>query len=372
MATPFFLDAFDGPDSQFLESYSANWVKSTNQAGRAMLLGGRVYQSNNDTTVYCRDDVQPPTADYDVIASMYFATGSGSPSVGVCGRMAGPGGAALTFYQARIVNNGSGIVLARFINGATVTLSSVAYSAPAGAEPKLTLRMKGDQLSVLLDGVVVVGPITDSNITAAGYAGFRMASASANQIRIDNFAVEPIEEGAAAIVATLSATLEPAAIGSTARVAVAAAFSSALAPANLASAAAIASAAGLAKVLAPAMLSARTYIEAEPTEQDGVEGALSKTLSAAMLAASATLEVRGALSSTLAGPALLAAAVIGERASGPFDIYKIHPSRIVVFEGSGSRVTLFEGSGSRVTPFDGSGSRVTPFEGSGSRLTRFE
>ena len=308
MATPFFLDAFDGPDNQFLESYSANWVKSTSQAGRAMLLGGRVYQSTTDNAVYCRGDVQPPTADYDVSASLYFASGSGTPSVGVCGRMAGPGGAAMTFYQARIVNNSSGIVLARFINGATVTLSSVAYSAPAFAEPKLTLRMKGNQLSVLLDGVVVIGPITDSNITDAGYAGIRMASAAANQIRIDNFAVEPIEESAAAIVATLSATLDPAAIGSAAQVGVAAALSKALAPATLASAAALALTAGLAKTLAPAVLAASIYIELEPPEQDGVEGTLSKTLAGATLAASASAAVRGALASALDDSILASAA----------------------------------------------------------------
>ena len=373
MATPFFLDTFDGPDNQFLESYSANWVKSASQAGRAMLLGGRVYQSNADTAVYCRSDVQPPTADYDVSASLYFASGNGSPSVGVCGRMAGPGSAALTFYQARMVNNGSGIVLARFINGATVTLSSVAYSAPAGAEPKLALRMKGDQLSVLLDGVVVVGPITDSNIAAAGYAGIRMASAAANQIRIDNFAVEPIEEIVAAIVATLSATLEPASIGIAAQVGAAAALTATLSPAALASAATLASKAGLTKTLAPAVLTSTAYSEAEPPQQDGVEGTLAKILAAATLAASASLVVRGALSSTLDDSILVAAAVLG--AAPPpaeFDISKIHPSRRVVFEGSGSRVTIFEGSGSRVTPFDGSGSRVTPFEGSGRRLTRFE
>ena len=55
-----------------------------------------------------------------------------------------------------------------------------------------------------------------------------------------------------------------------------------------------------------------------------------------------------------------------------FDISKIPPARIVVFEGSGSRVVLFESSGSRMVPFEGSGSRVTLFEGSGSRVTRFE
>ncbi len=354
MATPFILDAFDGPDNQFLESYSANWVRSTSQAGRAMLLGGRVYQSNTDTTVYCRDDVQPPTADYDVSASLYFATGSGSPSVGVCGRMAGPGSAALTFYQARIVNNGSGIVLARFINGATVTLSSVAYSAPAGAEPKLTLRMKGDQLTVLLDGVVVVGPITDSNITAAGYAGFRMASASANQIRVDNFAVEPIEETVDAIAATLSATLEAAAISSAAETGVGVALSRVLTPATLASVAALSSNAGLIKALTPAVLAASASVEAKLPGPDGIEGALSKILAGATLAATASVAVEGALSSILAGTALASTA----RTVAALDISEVHSSRVVVFDGGGSRVVVFEGIGSRVVVFEGSGKRI--------------
>jgi hypothetical protein len=43
-------------------------------------------------------------------------------------------------------------------------------------------------------------------------------------------------------------------------------------------------------------------------------------------------------------------AYVGSQA--PIDISRIHPSRIVVFEGSGSRVTPFEGSGSRVTRFE--------------------
>lgn len=42
----------------------------------------------------------------------------------------------------------------------------------------------------------------------------------------------------------------------------------------------------------------------------------------------------------------------------PLDIAKVHPSRIVMFEGSGSRVVIFEGSGSRVVVFEGSGKRM--------------
>lgn len=58
------------------------------------------------------------------------------------------------------------------------------------------------------------------------------------------------------------------------------------------------------------------------------------------------------------GPVTLRFSARGE----PFDISKIHPSRLVIFEGSGSRITPFEGSGSRITPFEGSGSRITRFE----------
>jgi len=58
------------------------------------------------------------------------------------------------------------------------------------------------------------------------------------------------------------------------------------------------------------------------------------------------------------GPVTLSFSARGEA----FDISKIHPSRLVIFEGSGSRITPFEGSGSRITPFEGSGSRITRFE----------
>ena len=44
--------------------------------------------------------------------------------------------------------------------------------------------------------------------------------------------------------------------------------------------------------------------------------------------------------------------------SPPLDISKVHPSRIVMFDGSGSKVVVFEGSGSKVVVFEGSGKRM--------------
>lgn len=167
------------------------------------LLGNRVRHGGSTTAVFCRSDSLAPSADYDVSANLYIVNAGGAPSVGICGRMAGPGAAPLTFYQARIVN-GTGIVLLRFLNGTAVSLATYAYTSVAGAEPKLTLRMRGDQISLLLDDVLVIGPITDANIPGPGYVGMRMASASSSQIHIDNLTASTLDaDGATAASAAL-------------------------------------------------------------------------------------------------------------------------------------------------------------------------
>lgn len=372
--SPFLTEDFLAPDGTLLENIGTGLVRSTASGnnGAAQVMNSRATQGSTTNAVYCWGGNPAPGPNYEVSAKYFFNSSAGNPSVGVCARMAGPGGAPLTFYQARLVNNSSGLVLARFLNGAAVTLQSTPMSFLFGDEPKVTLRMQGDQLSVLLNDQLTLGPISDSAIPDAGYVGLRMASANVNQIRVTEVRATSLDSGPSPIVGELSAVLDGATLSSSGQVQASGALSKSLAQATLASAAAISSKAGLTKTLAPAVLAASAHIEAEPPEQDGVEGTLSKTLSGATLAASASLAVRGAFSSALASPILSAAAVTGESVRAPFDISKIHPSRIVVFEGSGSRVTPFAGSGSRVTPFEGSGSRVTPFEGSGSRLTRFE
>lgn len=194
MATPFFFDDFNAADGVLLETYSNAWVRSTSTPNGAIdVAGSAARQQNVNTAIYANSNSLAPSADYEVSANLVVVSGGGTPSVGICGRMAGTGGAAVTFYQARLVNNSSGLVLARFINGGTITLLSMPLNYEAGASPKITLRMLGDQLSVLLDDVLVLGPVTDGNITAPGYTGMRMASANTSQIRIDNLRSAPVE-----------------------------------------------------------------------------------------------------------------------------------------------------------------------------------
>lgn len=354
MATRFLFDDFESPDGVLLEQHSPGWVRSTssNDNGPVAITGGRAAQQTATRSVYCRADAPAPSPDYEVSAPLYFVSGQFSPSVGICGRMAGPGDAPVTFYQARLVNNGSGVVLARFLNGTTVTLASVGMSWAVRAEPLLTLRMDGSQLSVLVDGQLIIGPISDTYIVGAGYVGMRFASAETYQVRVSEIGAAVL--GADDIDATLNATLDAATLSSTAQLQVSGSLSSVLGPAILESAASLASTASLTKTLAPAVLTAIASIEAEPPQQDGVEGALSKILDGARLGATASVAIRCGLSSTLAGLALAATA----RTATALDISKVHSSRIVMFGGSGSRVVIFEGSGSRLVVFEGSGTRI--------------
>lgn len=354
--SPFLTEDFLAPDGTLLENLGTGLVRSTASGnnGTAQVTNSRATQAAATNAVYCWGSNPAPSPNYEVSAKYFFNSGTGNPSVGVCARMAGPGGAPLTFYQARLVNNSSGLVLARFMNGAAVTLQSTPMSFLFGDEPKVTLRMQGDQLSVLLNDQLTLGPLSDSEIPGAGYVGLRMASANVNQIRVTEVRATSLDGGPAPIVGQLNATLDGATISSSAQLQVAGSLSETLSPATLSSTAAFSSSASLSKTLAPATLTAAVYIEAEPPGPDGIEVVLSKTLAAATLAATASLAINGALSSTLAGATLVSTATTATA----FDISKINQARAVVFGGSGSRFVIFEGSGSRVVVFEGSGKRI--------------
>ena len=181
------LDQFTGPDGTSVTTYSAAWARHSAGTGLMALLGNRARQSGSTTSLHVYVGTQPSSADYDVSANLYFGTVSGAPSVGLCGRIVSTDVA--TMYQAR-ATIGTGIALLRIINNSATTLATVPYTPVQGSEPRLTLRMRGDQISVLLDGAVVIGPITDANIAGAGYAGMRAASSNTTSVHLDNFSVD--------------------------------------------------------------------------------------------------------------------------------------------------------------------------------------
>ncbi|MHB9879097.1 BNR-4 repeat-containing protein [Pacificimonas sp. ICDLI1SI03] len=124
---------------------------------------GRVTGSSTSSTSQYRNLTAAPSADYDVCA-IIGKTGSSSPNPGVFGRLNSDG---TSHYQAYY--DGSDYVLAR--TPGFVELGRV--SGTLNTERELVLRMMGNQISVLLDGTTIIGPVTNSTITAAGFAGVR-------------------------------------------------------------------------------------------------------------------------------------------------------------------------------------------------------
>lgn len=346
MAAPFFSDDFNGADGVALETYSPSWVRSTSAPNGVIdIFSSSARQQNTNTSLYANSASLAPTSDYDVSATLVVASGGGTPSVGICGRMAGTGSAPVTFYQARLVNNSSGIVLARFLNGATITLNSMPINYSAGANPKITLRMQGDQISVLLDDVLVLGPITDSAIPGPGYTGLRMASANTNQVRVDTLRSEPIGQAQPVQIA-IAHTEASETTAATASVAVRAAISHAEAgEAHAVS--------GRVDVLAAA-----SWIEAGETTavQIQVGGGVLVAINHAEASETHVIGVRVAVTATASWTegretSAITAQVQVDQA-GDIDALLVPPRQTVVFEGS-RRVVAFEGS-KHVVTFEGS------------------
>jgi hypothetical protein len=152
-------------------------------AGRARIAAaaGQIAQAYHSWT--------PPTADYDVVADVVrVGTPGANDLFGVCGRT---DTAATTLYHARYSVPAAGWQLLKGVAGTFSVLATASATLAAGTSYRLALRMRGDQISVLVDGVQVIAPVTDTEITAAGRAGLRgfPASTDANGLHADNVVV---------------------------------------------------------------------------------------------------------------------------------------------------------------------------------------
>lgn len=122
--------------------------------------------ANGSANAGCLNPATPGSANYDVQASWQKVSGAIQGGLWMRGRMTAPGG-ALTCYEA--YTDESNLILIRRLAGVSTTLGTVSSSAwNGGAARTVILRMVGNQISVLVDGSTVIGPITDGNITGAG------------------------------------------------------------------------------------------------------------------------------------------------------------------------------------------------------------
>lgn len=133
----------------------------------------------------------PGTADYSVKTNIY-RNASNNGNGGVCARL---DATASTFYHLRFT--GTALQLYKFVAGAATQLGSSYTITPAvGSTNEIELVCDGTSISGKLNGTTVIGPITDSSITAAGYAGFRL---STPYLELDDFGADTLASGPVAV-----------------------------------------------------------------------------------------------------------------------------------------------------------------------------
>lgn len=178
MAT-FLNDTFTGTDGDTLISThvgetGATWTRNTVgtfSGGQFVIKTNRIYTSGVTAMVYASGT--PASADYSVILNLHVVTIANINILGAAGRSSTNANTMYLAYINRVTSGGTWTVyLNKRVTGTNTSFGNFVITTPtAGSDHTLELRMVGDQISLYYDGVLQVGPVTDTAITAAGRAG---------------------------------------------------------------------------------------------------------------------------------------------------------------------------------------------------------
>ena len=169
----FASDNFNGTNNTELTAYSASWAKQTGYTENAIIgLDGQWVVTTATVGYACyRNTATPGSANYDVECDITRrnVSSSNSPILGVTGRASS---SAQTFYWLVYTHNSNNIRLFKMVAGTQTQLgSSYTFTVTNNVAARLRLRMDGSSISGWLDGTQIIGPVTDTAITAAGHAG---------------------------------------------------------------------------------------------------------------------------------------------------------------------------------------------------------
>lgn len=175
--TAFLTDTFTDTNAVLLESHTgelgATWAKHGGWTGSGVIQSNRIFPGNGIEAHYNSSGVPGgiAPADYDVTVNIFDMSNLDLTLAGAMGRMVI---GADTGYAAFVILSGgiTYLILKRHLSGTGTDLTNTTITTPTvGTTHTLTLRMAGSALSLLWDGVLTLGPITDTNIAAAGRAG---------------------------------------------------------------------------------------------------------------------------------------------------------------------------------------------------------
>lgn len=198
--TLFASDPFNGTPNEAIATYRPAWKPVTGMTGgMALAASGTRLRGLGGSAGFYLSDSPAPSPNYRVRGKFFITSTTSGPQCGVSGRVSAD---AATYYHARIVSGG-GIQLVRFLNGTALTLATAPYTVAVNAEPVLDLVMDVDQISVELNGTVVIPAVTDGTITAPGFIGVRMLNNN-SQLTLDEISAETLDAGGGSATTTVS------------------------------------------------------------------------------------------------------------------------------------------------------------------------
>jgi uncharacterized repeat protein (TIGR01451 family) len=187
----------------------AGWTSVAAQDRTAVITNaGRVRKETGNGGAMYYASATPASATYNVEADIRGASGLATDAIGVVGRQ-DISGTGQTFYLARYVVDTGRWELAKVVAG-TLTLIGTGtgtgfytQNIVVGTSYRVTLRMNGTAISLLVDGVSRIAA-TDSAITAAGRGGIRLGTSSSTAqvtdsagLHLDNFRITSLTTTAA-------------------------------------------------------------------------------------------------------------------------------------------------------------------------------
>ncbi len=129
--------------------------------------------------LYIISDTPDVDANYDVQIVIHTFTNLSGVTLGVAGRIVNS--STRSYYDVHYDGTDQKVHLSLANAGSPTDLAvSSALSWANGSDHTLTLRMRGNQISALVDGTVVAGPVTDNTLSAAGSAGIVGQQSSTN------------------------------------------------------------------------------------------------------------------------------------------------------------------------------------------------
>ena len=157
----------------------------------ALAGASRLRRPNVSGTAVAYVDAAPTDADYRVGCELYVKA-LVSNSVGVIGRA---DATATTFYHFRADHTSGNWQLYKFVAGTATLLDSAAHSLTDETGFDIELHMSGTTIRGLVNTVEVCSAV-DASISAAGFGGVRLTSASAShdatEYQIDDFYIEEL------------------------------------------------------------------------------------------------------------------------------------------------------------------------------------